>query len=77
MDIETMDNFMLKGDNEISITLIKNVESQYCTKHIDVQNYNFREIVNKKEFTIEWILSANILANSFIKALSTEVFRKY
>lgn len=40
-------------DNKINIALTKNAESQYCTKHIDVQHHYIRELVNEKEFTIE------------------------
>ena len=41
------------GDNEASISLTKNPESQNRTKHIDVQHYYIRELVNDKELTIE------------------------
>lgn len=36
MKIEVVEDLMLFGDNEMSITLTKNVESQHQTKHIDV-----------------------------------------
>lgn len=32
-------NLTLYRDNEIRIALIKNKESQYCTKHINIQHY--------------------------------------
>ncbi len=71
------EGLMLYGDNEISMVLTKNAESQYYTKHIDVQHYYIRELVNKKEITIKWILESEILADGIIKKLPTETFRKH
>ena len=39
----------LDGDNEMSIALTKNAESQHCTKHIDVQHHYIRELIDEKE----------------------------
>lgn len=40
---------LLHGDNETSIILTKNAESQARTKHIDVQHHYIRELVADKE----------------------------
>lgn len=77
MWLETVDNLVLKGDNEMSITLTKNAESQHCTKHIDVQHHYVREMVSEGELTIKWAPSAEMLADGFTKALPTETFRKH
>ena len=53
MDLDVVENLTLYGDNEISINLTRNVESQYRTKHIDVQHHYIRELVNKEEFTVK------------------------
>lgn len=53
MNLETIENVTLYSDNEMSITLTKNVESQYWTKYIKVQYHYIRELVNEKKLTIE------------------------
>ena len=53
MNLEAVENLTLYGDNEMSIALTKNAESQHQTKHIDVQYHYIRELVNKKKFTIK------------------------
>lgn len=77
MDLDVVENLTLYGDNEISINLTRNVESQYRTKHIDVQHHYIRELVNKEEFTVKWILSFDILTDKMTKVLSIEIFQKY
>lgn len=61
----------------MSIALTKNAESQYQIKYIDIQPYYIRELVNKKEFIIRWILGSKILVDRIIKTLSTKTFKKH
>ena len=77
MKLEVVEDVTLYGDNEMSIVLTKNTESQHRTKHIDVQHHYIRELVNEREFTIEWIPGSKMLADEMIKALPTETFRKH
>lgn len=77
MDLDTVENLTLHGDNEMSINLTKNAESQHRTKHIDVQHHYVRELVNKGEFTVKWIPSSEMLADGMTKALPIETFRKH
>ena len=65
------------GDNETSIILTKNAESQARTKHIDVQHHYIRELVVDKEVIAEWICSASMLADGFTKALRVDNFRRH
>lgn len=65
------------GDNETSIILTKNAESQARTKHIDVQHHYVRELVADNELSIEWICSADMLADGFTKALTVDNFRRH
>lgn len=67
----------LKGDNEASLNLTKNPESQHRTKHIDVQHHYVRELVNNKELDVEWIPSAMMLADEMTKALTVDLFKKH
>lgn len=68
---------ILHGDNETSIILTKNAESQARTKHIDVQHHYIHELVTDKEVEVEWICSASMLADGFTKALSVANFRRH
>lgn len=76
LDMENTE-ITLYGDNEISITLTKNVESQRRTKHIDLQHYYIRELIKEGELTITWIPGSKILVDGMIKALPTETFEKH
>ncbi len=53
MQLETVEGFTLFDNNKMSIALIKNKESQHCTKYINVHHYYIRELVNKRELTIK------------------------
>ncbi len=50
---KAVENFMLHSDNKMNIALTKNAESQYCTKHINIQYHYIRELVNKRELTVK------------------------
>ncbi len=67
----------LNGNNEASISLTKNLESQNRTKYIDVQHHYIRELVNNKELKIEWVPSAKMLADGMMKALPADQFKKH
>lgn len=43
------------GDNETSLTLMKDPESQNRTKHINVMHQHIRRLVENGELGIEWI----------------------
>lgn len=65
------------GDNETSLTLTKDHESQYRTKHIDVMHHHIRELVEEGELGIEWIHSSSMLADGLTKALPAGPFKKH
>lgn len=67
----------LYGDNETSITLTKNAESQHRTKHIDVQHNYIRELFGEGELEVLWICSSSMLADGFTKALSIDTFHRH
>lgn len=46
--IRTVDQLMLRGDNETSIGLAKSAKSQHRTRHIHAQHQYVRELVQKK-----------------------------
>ena len=65
------------GDNETSLTLTRNLESQNCTKHIDIMHHHIRELVENGQLAIEWISSSNMLADGLMKALPAGPFKRY
>ena len=77
MKLKVIEDLMLYEDNKMSIALTKNAESQYRTKHIDVQHHYIKQLVNERELTIKWIPRSKILRNGMTKALLAEMFRKY
>lgn len=68
---------ILYGDNEMSIALMKNIESQYCIKHIDVQHHYIRELTSEEKLTVKWIPRSEMLINGMTKELPIKTFKKY
>lgn len=77
MGLEAVVDLILHEDNKISIALIKNAESQYRTKHINVQHHYIKELVNEKKLTIEWVSGTKMLVDGMTKALPTKTFQKH
>lgn len=77
MNLATIEDVILYGNNKMSIALIKNVESQHRIKQINVQYYYIRELINKREFIIKWIPRSKILADRMTNSLLAETFRKH
>lgn len=65
------------GDNETSLTLTRDPESQNRTKHIDVMHHHVRGLVEDGELAIEWISSSDMLADGLTKALLAELFKRH
>lgn len=65
------------GDNETSLTLTKDPESQNWTKHINVMHHHVQGLVEDGELTIDWIASSAMLADGLTKALPVAAFRRH
>lgn len=65
------------GDNETSLTLTRDPESQIRTKHIDVTHHHIRGLVDEGELSIEWIARSLMLADGLTKALPAAPFKKH
>ena len=65
------------GDNETSLILIKDPESQNRTKHIDVMHYHMKGLMEEGVLEIKLIFSSLILTNSLTKALPAELFKRH
>lgn len=61
----------------MSIILTKNIESWHQIQYINAYHYYVQKLVNKGKLIIEQVPNANMLAHGFVKALRTEVLRKY
>lgn len=48
MSLEIAPKIIIHEDNKMSIALTKNAKSQHYTKHIDVQHYYIRELIEEK-----------------------------
>ena len=66
MKLEVVECFTLHSDNEMSIALTKNAESQHRTKYMDVQHHYIWELVNEGELTVKWILGSEMLAHQMV-----------
>ena len=64
-------------DNEMSLILTRNPESQNRTKHIDVMYHYVRELMENEELAIEWVSSSNMLADGLMKALPAGSFKRH
>lgn len=58
----------------MSITLSNNVESQYQTKHTNMQYYLIRKLINKIKLSKKYISSLKMLVDIIIKVLLLETF---
>ena len=65
------------GDNETSLTLTKDLESQNQTKHIDVMHHHVYGLVEDGKLAIERIESSAILADGLTKAFPIGPFKKH
>lgn len=65
------------GDNETSLTLTKDPESQNRIKHIDVMHHHVRSLVEGGELAVEWIPSPMMLADGLTKTLPASSFKKH
>ena len=65
------------GDNETSLMLTKDPESQNCIKHIDVIHHHVRELVENGKLAIKGISSSNILVDGLTKGLSAGLFKRH
>ena len=66
----------IKCDNTSAINLTKNPVLHSRTKHIEIRHHFFRNPVEKKDVTFEYVDTKNKLADIFTKPLPSESFLK-
>lgn len=61
-------------DNESAIKLSKNPELHKRSKHIDIRYHYIREVYERGEFILNHIMSKEMIADIFTKALVKQKF---
>jgi hypothetical protein len=74
---EQMGSVTLLKDNIRCIKMINNLKDRKRIKHIDFRYHYLREKVINREIILDWVQSANQLANSFIKSLSAPALKTW
>ena len=67
----------LKYDNQSGIKLSKNQVLHQCSKHIDVHYHYTREQLLAGHFTLDYVPSADNLADIMTKGLKRELHEKF
>lgn len=68
--IPTMNKIKLFCDNQSALCLAKNHMYSARTKHIDVKHNFIRDLIEQKEFNIDYVTSDEMLADLLTKPLS-------
>lgn len=72
-----VEEITLYKNNDITIALRKNTESQKYTKQINIQYYYIQELIDQEKFMIKQISDSKMLANGMTKALLTQMLKKH
>ena len=70
------DKILIYGDNLSSINLTKSNVIHAKSKHIDLKTHYIRDVINKGIIDVEYVPSADNIADIFTKALAKERFRR-
>ena len=65
---------ILLSDNKAAIALAKNDVLHNRSKHIDIKHHFIREQLDAGSIILQWISSADQLADVFTKALPARIF---
>lgn len=68
---------MIIIDNKLAMRLIKNIEFYSWIKHIRIQYYFLKELVEEGNITSEYVSIYNNITNVLIKSLAWEVHNYY
>ena len=64
------------NDNQAINFLLKNTHIYKKSKHIDVVYHHVRNLYNKNLIKLNYVLSADMIADNLIKSLSKNKFKK-
>ena len=66
-----MERLTIYCDNTSAINISKNPVQHSRTKHIDIRHHFIRELVERNALTLEYVETANQLADIFTKSLDS------
>ena len=76
LSFRSHDSLTLMSDNQACLTLIKNSEQHFRTKHIDVQYHYIRKVVNDNFIRVSYCSINEMIADILTKSLITAIFEK-
>lgn len=74
--LDPMSSIQLNVDNEAAIKLTKNPEFHTKTKHIRRRHHHIRELVTSGQLNVQWVPSAENIADIFTKPLHRIIFER-
>ena len=66
-----------KGDNQASLTLVKEPHIHEWSKHIDVAYYHVQDLYVKNQIRVNFVSSHEIVADGLTKPLSKKAFKRF
>jgi hypothetical protein len=67
----------IKGDNQGTLALVKNLHLHEQSKHIDIQYYYIRDLEARKRITVSYIPTTSIVADGMTKPLDQIAFQRF
>ncbi len=64
-------------DNQAILALVKDAYIYERSKHIDIAYYYVRDLHKSNRIRVNYVPSANIIANELIKSLSKKKFKTF
>jgi len=65
------------NDNQSAIAISKNDVLHHRIRHIDIRHHFIRDLIEKKKLVIDWIPTAEQIADILTKSLKGQVFNKF
>ena len=65
------------NDNQSAIAICKNEVLHDRVRHIDIKHHYIRDLIENKNLTIDWIPTADQVADIFTKPLKGQSFEKF
>ena len=67
----------LKKNNQVALTLIKNVHVHKRSKHIDITYHHIWNLHQRNQIEVNFVSSQNMIADDLIKSLSRQNFKNF
>lgn len=73
----TQGSVKIMGDNQACLSLVRDPHTHDRAKHIDVAYHFVRELSKKKRISVEFLGTADMIADGLTKPKSGPVFQKF